>query len=256
MADVEARQKKTTLVSEDPAGFRIGHAGIYFTMRKTNNHRIFALIAIVAALCLLAAAWRWTRLAEWLDVGAVATALRAIRNDSLAPWLVLAAYVIGSQIMFPITVLILATAYAFGPWLGFVYALVGSVLGAWVTYLIGYWIGEESYRRLSGSRFDAIGRALQEKGLIAVITTHLLPVGPFTFVNLAAGVARIGGWQFVLGCTIGMFPGIALTTLFEHQLEKMFREPGMVTGGLFALSAAVIFASVMWARRQVRTDPT
>jgi len=225
-------------------------------MLKTINLKMIALISVAAALCLLAAAWRWTGLSEWLDVSALAGSLRAIRDHASAPWLVLAIYVIGSQIMFPITVLILATAYAFGPWLGFIYALVGSVLGAWVTYLIGYSIGEESYKRLSGSRFQAIGRALQEKGLVAVITTHLLPVGPFTFVNLAAGVARINSWQFVLGCTIGMLPGIALTTLFEHQLETMFREPGMVTGGLFALSAVLIFASVMWARRQVRATPT
>lgn len=227
-----------------------------FKMRKVTHFRMIALIAIVSALCLLAAAWRWTGLSEWLDVRAVAGSLRSVREQSFAPWLVLGVYVLASQIMFPITVLILATAYVFGPWLGFVYALVGSVLGACVTYMIGYGIGQESYRRLSGSRFDAIGKVLQEKGLVAVITTHLLPVGPFTVVNLAAGVARITAWQFVLGCAIGMLPGIAVTTLFEHQLETMFREPGILTGGLFALSAAVILASLIWVRRQMRANPT
>jgi uncharacterized membrane protein YdjX (TVP38/TMEM64 family) len=154
--------------------------------------------------------------------------------------------------MFPITVLILATAYAFGPWLGFVYALTGSVLGALVTYFIGYGIGDETYKRLTRSRFDAIAQTLRKNGLIAVITTHLLPLGPFTFMNLGAGVVRVAVWQFVLGCIIGMLPGIALTTLFEHQLEKMFNEPGVLTAGLFALSGVIIVGSALWARRQAR----
>jgi uncharacterized membrane protein YdjX (TVP38/TMEM64 family) len=225
-------------------------------MTKKINFRIIALLSLGVALCLLAAAWRWTSLSEWLDVNAVAASLKSIRNQPSAPWIVIAAYVILSQIMFPITVLILATAYTFGPWLGFVYALVGSVLGALVTYFIGYWIGNETYRRVTGSRFDAIAKALREKGLVAVITTHLLPVGPFTFVNLAAGVVRVAAWQFILGCIIGMLPGIALTTLFEHQMEKLFHEPGLMTGGLLALSALLILGFALWARRQVRAKPT
>lgn len=225
-------------------------------MTKKINSRMVVLLSFAVALCVLAAAWRWTSLSEWLDVNAVAASLKSIRHQPFGSWIVLAAYVIASQIMFPITVLILATAYAFGPWLGFVYALAGSVLGALVTYFVGYWIGTDTYNRLTGGRFDAIAKALREKGLVAVITTHLLPVGPFTLVNLAAGVVRVAVWRFILGCIIGMLPGIALTTLFEHQLEKTFHEPGLMTGGLFALSALVILGSALWARRQARAKPT
>ena len=213
------------------------------------------MLCFAVGLCILGAAWRWTSLSEWLDVSTVAASLKSIRNRPFAPWIVLAVYVVASQIMFPITLLILATAYAFGPWLGFVYGLVGSVVGALVTYFIGCWLGTETYNRVTRSRFDAIATVLREKGLAAVITTHLLPVGPFTFVNLASGVVRVGVWQFILGCTIGMLPGIALTTFFEHQLESTVHNPGILTGGLFAVSAALIVASVLWARHWARTKP-
>ena len=207
-------------------------------------------------MCLVAAAWRWTSLSKEFDVNAVAASLKSIRNQPFAPWIVIAAYIAASQIMFPITVLIVATAYAFGPWLGFVYALGGSVLGALLTYFVGYWLGNETYKQLTRSRFDAVTSALRKKGLGAVIATHLLPVGPFTVVNLAAGVVRVAAWQFVLGCAIGMLPGIALTTFFEHQMEKMFHEPGLMTGGLFVVSALVILGSVLWARRRARAKAT
>ncbi len=224
--------------------------GFPLKLAKTINLRILGWICLGGTLCLLAAMWQWSPLSEQLDVNTIAAWLKSIRDQPLAVPAVLAAYVIGSQIMFPITVLILATAYVFGPWLGFVYALAGSVLGAWVTYSIGWRIGSDAYKRLTESRFDAIINLLRRKGLVAVITTHLLPVGPFTFVNLAAGVVRVGGWEFLLGCVIGMLPGIALTAFLERQTEKLFRDPGLITAGLVALSALVIVAFVVWARHR------
>ena len=89
------------------------------------------LISLAFGLVLAAAAyaaWRWTPLSEWVDVPGIYGWLRSLRTQPLAPYLVIGVYVVASQIMFPITVLIVATAYAFGPWLGFAYAMIGSLL--------------------------------------------------------------------------------------------------------------------------------
>jgi uncharacterized membrane protein YdjX (TVP38/TMEM64 family) len=163
--------------------------------------------------------------------------------------MVLGAYIVASQIMFPITVLIVATAYAFGPWLGFAYAMAGSLLGALVTYAAGYRIGPETFKRIAGRRFEALDRAFKRQGLTAAIMTHMLPVAPFTFVNLGSGVVRIRLHDFVLGCILGMAPGTALTTIFVHRLEQMFRNPGLPSLIFLLASAAMIFAAWWWGRR-------
>lgn len=105
---------------------------------------------------------------------------------------------------------------------GFFYGMVGSISGALFTYTIGYLLGHGTFRHLAGSRFEALNRALSEKGLTAIITTHLIPFGPFTLVNLSAGVVHVRLWDFILGSTIGLLPGVALITIFEQQLEHAF----------------------------------
>jgi uncharacterized membrane protein YdjX (TVP38/TMEM64 family) len=222
------------------------------TMKQTPRFKAIAVIAAIVFLGIAVyAAWRWTSLSEWVDVKAVYGWLKSIRSYPLAPYIVIGVYLVASQIMFPITILIVATAYAFGPWLGFAYAMVGSLLGALVTYAIGYYIGPETFKRIAGRRFEALDRALKRQGLTAAIMTHMLPVAPFTFVNLGSGVVRMRLRDFTAGSVLGMAPGTALTTIFVHRLGEIFRSPGMPSVVLLVLCGAMIFGAWLWGRRQV-----
>jgi uncharacterized membrane protein YdjX (TVP38/TMEM64 family) len=220
-----------------------------------KKYKTFLPIVVILFLCVaLAASWRWTSLAQWLDVSTVSAWLDSIRAHPAAPYLVIATFVIGSQIMFPVTILIFASAYTFGPRLGFVYAILGSLSGAVASYWIGYWLGHESFRRIAGPRYQSLEEILKKNGLVAVITTHLIPVAPFTIVNLAAGAVGVAFWHFVLGCTIGLLPGIAIITIFEQQLENLFHEPGAIPATVAAVLVILLAAWGYWARRLAKVD--
>jgi len=222
-------------------------------MNRDGNFKALFLLGGVLLICAaLAGVWRWSSLSELLDFKVVAHWLDAVRSHPLAPYIIIGAFLIGSQIMFPITVLILATAYTFGPWLGFIYAMAGSVLGAVLTYSIGYFMGHNTFKRIAGRHYEALDKMLKKNGLIAVITTHLLPVGPFTIVNLGAGAVHARFWDFILGCAIGLLPGVTLITIFEHQLERALRKPGIETVVILSTFAVAIAAWFCWARRQAR----
>jgi uncharacterized membrane protein YdjX (TVP38/TMEM64 family) len=213
--------------------------------------------ALVLLLCLVLlavvgyAAWRWTPLSEWVDIRALYGWLRSFRDQPLAPYILLGIYVAASQIMFPITVLIIATAYAFGPWLGFAYAMAGSVLGAVVSYGIGYSLGPETFKRLTGRYCEVVHRALNEQGLTAAIMTHMLPVAPFTVVNLGSGVVRIRFRDFLIGTVLGLVPGTAVITIFVHRIDEMMRNPGVPSLILLLASGAVLYISWRWGRRRM-----
>jgi uncharacterized membrane protein YdjX (TVP38/TMEM64 family) len=233
----------------------------YFLLLKkekmTRRRKIKAIIGFgtLLFLCLtVAAVWRWSSLSQSLDVDVVSQWLDSLKSNPHAPYIVIGAFLIGSQIMFPITALILASAYTFGPWQGFLYGMVGSVSGALVTYSIGYFLGHDTFRHLAGRRFAALDRALSQKGMTAVLTTHLIPIGPFTIVNLAAGVVHVRLWDFALGCTLGLLPGVALIAIFEHQLEHAFRNPETLTVLLLVVSAGLIVAGLLWGRRLLRSQ--
>jgi uncharacterized membrane protein YdjX (TVP38/TMEM64 family) len=230
-------------------------ASFLLPTESVNKYKRGIPIVVVLLLFLaLAAMWRWTALAQWLDVDTVSVWLDSIRAHPAAAYLVIVVFIVGSQIMFPVTILIFATAYTFGPRLGFAYAILGSLAGAITSYWIGYLLGHDAFRRVAGRRYRHLEEILKRNGLVAVVTTHLIPVGPFTIVNLAAGAVGVPFWQFTLGCAIGLLPGVAIITIFEQQLENAFHEPGAIPAMVAAVLVIVLAAWGYWARRLANTE--
>jgi phospholipase D1/2 len=116
-----------------------------------SRRRVWIAIAILAAVLGMAAAWRWTPLADHIDIGKITAWAVSLRSNPARPFIILGAYLVGSIISVPITVLILATALVFGPVMGTVYSFVGCLLGAIVTYAIGWFLGRDFIPKTHGS---------------------------------------------------------------------------------------------------------
>ena len=195
------------------------------------------------------AAWRWTPLAEHVDVGKAVNWAYSLRQDPIGPFYILAAYIIGSLLSFPITILILVAALAFGPLLGSAYSIAGCLLGAGITYGIGRMLGQDFVRRLVGPKWDRVERKFGKPGIVTVATIRLLPVAPFTIVNVVAGAFQIRFRDYFLGSLVGLVPGIIVMSLFEYQLENAIRNPGIGSYVLLAASVLVIVIGIVWMRR-------
>jgi phospholipase D1/2 len=167
---------------------------------------------------------------------------------------VLSIYMVASFLFLPVNLLIAATAAAFGPLLGFGYALAGALLAATLTFGIGRALGRDPVRRFAGRRVNTVSRRLSRHGLWAVTLLRLLPVAPFTVVSLAAGASKLRLRDFVLGSAIGMLPGVALLTVFGDRLGAWLRRPDTVNLAILlsVTFAVVILALVLgwWSRRR------
>ena len=208
--------------------------------RPRAARRIAGIVALVLAAASLAAAWRWGPLGDWVDRDTLASLGERIESSALAPLYVLAGYVAASLVAMPITLLILVTAFVFGSLEAFAYGLAGSILGAGVTYWIGRVLGRGTVRRLAGKRLNALTRLLRRRGVLAVITVRVLPVAPFTMVNLVAGAAQVSPRDFFLGTALGMAPGIAAIAIFSERLSAVVFEPSATNLGSLAVALAVI----------------
>jgi phosphatidylserine/phosphatidylglycerophosphate/cardiolipin synthase-like enzyme/uncharacterized membrane protein YdjX (TVP38/TMEM64 family) len=223
---------------------------------QNGRHHLRWFILVLIALLGLAAAWRWTPLSEWLDRDAMATAGDYLKNRAGSPFIILSAFVAGSLVMFPVTLLILATAFAFGPVNGILYSLAGCLLASLTTYGIGRWLGQDKVSRLSGSRVKRLSRRLARHGVITVGTVRIIPVAPFTIINLVAGASQIRLVDFLLGTIIGMTPGIIAITLFEHQIESAIKNPGPGSFALLGVLAAAILAGIVIVKSKLlQKDP-
>ncbi|MBI5576691.1 MAG: VTT domain-containing protein [Deltaproteobacteria bacterium] len=221
-------------------------------IRGPVRSRLLGWAVIFAAVLALGGLWKFTPLGSAATPETVAGWVDRINGHPAAPFLVIGAFVAGGLVAFPVTILIAATAFTFGPGAGFAYSLAGSFLSAMATYGIGRMFGGIPFRLVAGRRLDNLSRMLRRRGLVAVATVRVVPVAPFTFINLTAGALRIRPLDFALGTLIGMAPGLFAITFFGERLSYAVRHPGIESFlGLAALVAALV-AAAEWLRRRLQ----
>jgi uncharacterized membrane protein YdjX (TVP38/TMEM64 family) len=147
-------------------------------------------------------------------------------------------FVLGGLVAFPVLVLITATAAIFGPWLGFAYALTGVIASALVTYAIGARFGQAALRRLIGARLERVRQRIVRRGVFAIAAIRLVPIAPFTIVNLVAGASAIRLTDYIAGTLLGMLPGLVALSALGHQLVRIVSNPTPLEAGLLALAVA------------------
>ena len=219
--------------------------------RLRQGVKIGLLLVVVLAM---AAAWRWTPLADLLNVENAESAARWVKDSRFTPALVLLAFTVGSLLAVPVTLMIVATITVFGPWLGLGYSLVASELAALVTFWLGNLLGRDSVRRLAGSRLNGISRKLARPGLMTIIALRIIPVAPFTVINVVAGASELRLRDFALGTLIGMLPGIVALSFLAERLLAVLRSPDAFSLLSLVGVAAIVMLSLAVLRRWLRRE--
>jgi phospholipase D1/2 len=203
--------------------------------KGTALTRILRLAAVAVVLFGLVLAWNYTPLAELAEPQALATALDSVRGRWWIYPAILALYIAGGLVLFPVTVLIAVTGMLLGPLAGWLWAVIGSMASAWVGYAAGLWLGGSSIQQISGRAFRAVSRALRDQGIVAVAALRMVPIAPFTVVNMAMGAAGIGSRIYLVGTLLGMLPGTFILTMLGDRLREAWRDPEPGNILLFAL---------------------
>lgn len=206
-------------------------------------NRTTLTIAFLALVLLgLAVAWRFTGLADAATADRVRDFLAAHTHGHWGPVLVVAVFLLGSFVSFPVTILILATAATFGPIKGGLCSALGIAISAPITYWIGVRFGQEPLARLLGPRCEPLRERLKRRGVLAVAGIRVLPLAPFTVINLAAGASGIRFVDFLLGTMLGMLPGLVVVSALGDRIVAIVSDPSLAQVGLLALSVAAWLA--------------
>jgi phospholipase D1/2 len=194
-------------------------------------------------------AYRSDALRSFVSVENFIELSRPLAQHPVAPVVIAAAYVCSVLLVFPRAVLTVPAVVVFGPWLTFFSGMSGLILGA----LCGFWLG----RKVTGAKLQTItcspllGR-LEEKlrcgGTGAVVILRLVPVAPFTVVNMFLGVLRVRTGDFVLGTFLGLLPGFLLSIFIGDRVRTMLHDQGTASLGVLALQVigAAIVVFLFW----------
>jgi phospholipase D1/2 len=207
-------------------------------------------IAAFAVVCLaLTALWKYTPLATFLDGNHVTGWARRAGDEWWVPILTVLAYIPVAFTLFPRPVLTLFAVIAFGPVMGFVYAMLGIELSAWVSFMLGKRMNRDTVRRIAGAKLNGILQVLRRRGLVAMTALRLVPIAPFLVEGVVAGATRVKFSDFMIGTALGMLPGTLTSTVFGDQLQVWLEDPSRINYWLIALVLGLLGIATWLVRR-------
>jgi uncharacterized membrane protein YdjX (TVP38/TMEM64 family) len=84
-------------------------------------------------------------------------------------------------------------------------------------------LGQARLQRLLGRRSSRIQNRIIGKGVVAVAMIRMVPIAPFSIVNVVAGASKLSLRDFMIGTALGMAPGIAAMAALGAQIADLAR---------------------------------
>jgi phospholipase D1/2 len=195
--------------------------------RAQKRRLIVALLGVCAVVVGAALLWRFTPLAQIAQPEHIARRLDAVEKFRWAPLIFIATYVLGGLVMFPVTFLSAAVAIVFAPLEAVSVSFAGIMLSAALLHWVGARCLRGRARQALGRTIERVDEALSDRGIVTIATIRMIPLAPFTLVNIAAGSVGVRFRDYMLGTALGLAPGITVICLFGRQVRAFWRHPSM-----------------------------
>jgi uncharacterized membrane protein YdjX (TVP38/TMEM64 family) len=231
--------------------------------RNPKRRSIMILIG-VAIIAVLGGLMFWaSQSIPWLSSDSINAFLEKSRGTYFALPTVLLVYVVGGVLFFPVTVLSLAVAAIFGPIWGPIYGIMGALMSSAIMFGVGKLSGNAGLKKIGGPKVAAVDEKLKRSGVVGVAAIRMLPIAPFSLVNLVAGISSIGIFQFLVGTFLGMFPPMIAKGLVGDSIAQIWQNPSIETisylvGGIIMWGLMIWgsqkFARYYQARKEANTD--
>ncbi len=212
---------------------------------RFNKQQAMVLAAAILFAASLAALWSWTPLAEYTDKENLSQLLENIRNAPLALLWIIGIYVISGIFFFPVTAMSTVVVLMFGGWQGFLYATMGALCSGLAGYAIGRAIGRERLLKIFPKAEKSMEK-IRSSGVIGVTVIRMLPIAPFSLVNMIMGVIHLPLLPFLLGTFFGLSPGKIMLAIFGESFIEVFQNPDL-QNSLYAAMGITIWATVIFA---------
>lgn len=171
----------------------------------------------------------------------------------VGPWGLAAAvavFTVSAFLGVPQFILIAACVVAFGPWFGFLFSWIATVVSAGATYWLGRGPTARTLERFGGRTTERLKRFVGRNAFYASFIIRNVPSAPFIVVNMAFGAARANFWGYLAGCALGVLPKTALVAFFGGSVMAAVAGDGVWTSLILA-GVAVVWLGLMLAVREI-----
>lgn len=225
-------------------------------LKNPRKLLVASLLAFIVIFIVLAAFIR--NHIVWFSPESIRSFLEEARSSHWSFVIVCAIYILGGFVLFPVTLMSLLTAAVFGSLWGPIYGMAGALLSAAVMFGLGHWAGLKGTRKILGDRIRSIDAKFKKAGIFGVTILRLIPVAPYSLVNIAAGISSVRFVDFILGTFFGFLPAFIVKGVVGDSLTQVFLNPTRQTVfylslGLFLwilLTISTYFITKKWRHRE------
>lgn len=209
---------------------------IFTENNRSKMIRLGIAILLVAGIAL---AWKFTPLSHYATPEFIKPILMKIRST---PWAVLATigiYTIGTLAFFPHMAMTATIVLIFSPLQAFIVCMGGSLISASIGYFIGRALGMRSMEKLVGDTAQKVSGYAKKGGILGIALLRMLPIAPFTVVNITLAMLEVPYVTFLAGTFLGTLPGTLIASLLGFSAMELWENPDpknmmLLGGGLLA----------------------
>lgn len=116
-------------------------------------------------------------------------------------------YTIRPLILFPATLLTVASGLIFGPCLGILFTVIGENASANLAFTIARWFGRDWVKSHEHGWIIKWEEKISENAIVTVLVMRLVYL-PFDAVNYGCGLTSMKHRDYFIGTFIGIIPGL------------------------------------------------
>ena len=211
---------------------------------------IWVSLALLGGVVLVAVIGAVTGIGDHFD-----QQLMGLRNGPLGLPMTILLFIVTSFLAAPQFVLFAAAVVAFGPWLGCTYAMIGTIVSAWIHFYLGRFGGAKLVERYGGNTINRLSRFIGRNDFLASLIVRSVPTAPAVVVNMAFGASQANFWRYTAGVIVGSIPKILIVALLgQSVLSAMGGGIVLAVGGVITV-VAIWISVALAARRAVNNEP-
>ncbi|KGP70892.1 TVP38/TMEM64 family protein [Pontibacillus yanchengensis] len=157
-----------------------------------------------------------------------------------APVVIILIFIIRPFTLIPLSIIAVACGLLFGRYMGTLYIVSGTVLGALLSlFVLRYFLGEIQINDEQKQNLNALKKDLEEHGFKSVLMIRLLPGVNFDLVTYICARVEVKWWKYTLATLVGTLPGSILFGFFGSSLLSLKPQSIIILSGLIVVLAGL-----------------
>jgi len=206
-------------------------------MIKKNNKKIWI------AACVLILLLGFVFIYHFKDIKKIDLVMIADYIKSYGSWSIVAFLVISTirplAVFIPITLLTLVAGSLYGPFYGFLLAMVSIIISSNVAFLISRYLGKSFIEKLIKKKVEKINLRVEKSGFKIIFIMRISGVFPLDILSYAAGLTKVRYRDFMMATILGSMAETFSVANMGHNIKNPL-SPGFI----FSVALVIIIVGI------------